>query len=447
MHIDSRSVPRAALVAIAALIACMNASADGPRFTGVQLREDLAQLERALHEMPPDLARSADLPALGGAIRTLDSRLATVPSLDRDEVWRLFATLNPLLADGHTFIGFVDWRGDVRAHLAAGGRLFPYEMQVTADCSLRVRAELGGRIDELTDATIRAVNGLPARDLCEQMLAHAHGDTRVFRADLVSRRFWFYYWKLFGAPSAFDIEIAGRDGVRRISGSSQLPMLLADEKVFERQFRLRFIAGEDTAILSLGSFAWPDKQQFLDFTHDAFSKIHAARARTLIIDLRDNGGGDDVMWIEGVMPYIATKRYRTASRYRKRVVVADPAKHETVGDVVDGEIDNWFPPLPNNPLRFRGKLYVAVGAGTFSSAVSFSTVIQDFGFGQLAGVRGSVRTEQSGGARRTTLTHCGLIVVTPRFVLTRPSGAREPRLLSPDIDFEESRPLSGLIHQ
>jgi hypothetical protein len=74
-------------------------------------------------------------------------------------------------------------------------------------------------------------------------------------------------------------------------------------------------------------------------------------------------------------------------------------------------------------------------------------VIQDFGFGRLAGVRGSVRTEQSGGARRTTLTHCGLIVVTPRFVLTRPSGAREPRLLSPDIDFDESRPLSGLIHQ
>jgi hypothetical protein len=447
MHIDSRSVPRAALIAVAGLIACTSASADGPTFTGIQLREDLSQLERALHEMPPDLARSADLPALDDAIRALDGRLATMPPLDREAVWRLFATLNPLLADGHTFIGFVDWRGDVRAHLAAGGRLFPYEMQVTAECSLRVRAELGGRIDELTDATIRAVNGLPARDLCEQMLGRAHGDTRMFRADLVSRRFWFYYWKMFGAPSAFDIEIAGRDGVLHILGSSQLPRLLADEKDFERQFRLQFIAGKDAAILTLGSFAWPDKQQFLDFSHDAFSRIHAAHARTLIIDLRDNGGGDDVMWIEGVMPYIATKRYRTASRYRKRVVVADPAKHETVGEVVDGEIDNWFPPQPNNPLRFRGKLYVAVGAGTFSSAVSFSTVIQDFDFGTLAGVRGRVETKKGGGARPTTLTHCGLIVVTPRFVLTRPSGAREPRLLSPDIDFDESRPLSGLIHQ
>jgi hypothetical protein len=115
--------------------------------------------------------------------------------------------------------------------------------------------------------------------------------TNASAADLVSRRFWFYYWKMFGAPSAFDIEIAGRDGVRHIPGSSQLPRLLADEKIFERQFRLQFVAGQDAAILTLGSFAWPDKQQFLDFMHDAFSKMHAAHSRTLIIDLRDNGGG------------------------------------------------------------------------------------------------------------------------------------------------------------
>jgi C-terminal processing protease CtpA/Prc len=188
----------------------------------------------------------------------------------------------------------------------------------------------------------------------------------------------------------------------------------------------------------LGSFAWPDPQQFRDFMHDAFAKLHAARTRTLIIDLRDNGGGDDAMWIEGVMPYLATRRYRTASHYRKRVVVADPAKREAVGDVVEGEINTWYSAQPSNPLHFTGNLYVIVGAGTFSSAVSFTHVIQDFDFGIVAGVRGSVRSEQSGGARRTTLTNTGLVFVSPRFVLTRPSGAPEPRFLTPDIEFEDS---------
>jgi hypothetical protein len=446
LHFEGGTAARVAIL-VAAMIASRIAAADGPVFTAPQLREDLAQLERALHEMPPDLARSADLPALNEAMRALDAGLATVPPSDRDSVWRMFATLNPLLADGHLFVGFVDWRGDARAHLADGGRFFPFEMQVTADCAMRVRAELGGQPSALTGATLRTVNGSDAREVCEQVLARAHGDTRVFRADLVSRRFWFYYWKMFGAPASFAIEIVGSEGARQIPGSTQLPQLLAEEKDFEQQFRLQIIADQRAAILTLRSFAWANTQQFLDFTHEAFTRMHAAHSRTLIIDLRDNGGGDDALWIEGVMPYLATRPFRTASRYLKRVVVADPAKHEAVGEVVDGEIDTWYPPQPDNPLRFTGKLYVAVGAGTFSSAVSFGNVIRDFGFGTLAGVGGSVRADQSGGARRTTLTHCGLIVVTPRFVLSRPSGAREPRLFAPDLDFDAARPLSELVPQ
>lgn len=432
LHFEGGSAARAALV-VAAMVASTSAAADGPMFTAPQLREDLAQLERALHEMPPDLARSADLPALNETIRALDQRLTTAPPLDRDAVWRMFATLNPLLADGHLFVGFVDWRGDARAHLADGGRFFPFEMLVTADCSLRVRAELGGQPSVLTGATLLTVNGRDTREVCEQMLARAHGDTRIFRADLISRRFWFYYWKIFGAPAAFDIEIVGGESARHIAGSTQLPQLLAEEKDFDRQFRLQIVTEQHAAILTLRSFAWPDSKQFLDFTREAFEKIRATHTHTLIIDLRDNGGGDDALWIEGVMPYIATRPFRTASRYRKRVVVADPAKHETVGEVADGKIDTWYPPQPDNPLRFTGKLYVAVGAGTFSSAVSFSNVIRDFGFGTLVGVGGSVRADQSGGARRTTLEHCGLIVVTPRFVLWRPSGASAPKLVTPDL--------------
>jgi len=71
-------------------------------------------------------------------------------------------------------------------------------------------------------------------------------------------------------------------------------------------------------------------------------------------------------------------------------------------------------------------------------------VIQDFGFGLVAGHGGSVRTQQSGGARRTTLPNSGLILVTPRFVVSRPSGAAEPTLLTPDIELDESMTLGEL---
>ena len=228
-----------------------------------------------------------------------------------------------------------------------------------------------------------------------------------------------------------------------MSGSAALPAVLADEESFERQFRFE-LRPNDSALLTVSSFAWGDKAQFLAFTHDAFAKLRAAAARNLIIDVRANGGGDDVMWIEGILPYFATKPYRWASRYRKRVVVADAAKHEAVGDIVDGEVETWIPAQPDNPLRFTGKVYVLVGSATYSSAVVFSNVVQDFGFGTIAGMGGSVRAAQTGGTRRTTLPNSGLIVVAPRFVLTRPSGATAPALLTPDL---EVRDLQQLLKQ
>ncbi len=277
------------------------------------------------------------------------------------------------------------------------------------------------------------------------MLARAHGDTLNFRADLLSRRFWFYYWKLFGAPTMFDLDLTGLKGTQSFPASTELPQLLADEASFERQFWLETLT-ENTVAMKLGTFAWPDKQQVLDFTRASFEKMRNIGTKNLIIDLRDNGGGDDVMWIEGVMPYLATKPYRTGSTFRKRVVVANPEKREVVGSVVDGAIDTWYPAQPDNPLRYRGKVFVVVGPGTYSSAVVFSNVMQDFRFAELAGVGNSVRANLSGGVRRTTLTHSGLIVAAPRFTLNRPSGAQEPVLFTPRIHFDGSQPLREIIN-
>jgi hypothetical protein len=414
------------------------AARPGPQFTAAQVRDDLAALDRALHDMPPDLGRTISSDQLARAVQDLDETLASSPPLDRDAAWRLLARLNPLLADGHLFVGFVDWRGDTRTHLATGGVLFPFEVRMSPACELRVRSDAGGGPSGYLDSSIRRVNGISTRTICDQLMARAHGDTREFRADLVSRRFWFYYWKVFGAPAGFEIEFDGDAGVRRIPGSAQLPRLLADEANFERQFQLQLFAAQSTAILRLGTFAWPDKQQLFEFTHACFATIRAQHVKTLVIDLRDNGGGDDESWIDGVMPYIASRPFRAASRYRKRVVVADPSRHETVGSVVDGVIDDWFPARLANPLRFKGRLFLAVGSGTYSSAVVMSNVIQDFGFGLVAGRGDSVRTQQSGGARRTTLPNSGLIVVAPRFVMTRPSGSRDPPYLTPDIPLEDS---------
>jgi hypothetical protein len=426
---------------LAAVAACaMHAAfAAPPTFTPEHLRADLAALTTALRDMPPDLAHTADPEKVTESLGIVARQIGTA-SLDRDAVWRLFATLNPVLGDGHLFVGFVDWRADARAHLAAGGVFFPFEVSVAPDGAIYAEHALGGLSSRLARARVDKINGIDARVLTTALLSRVHGDTPAFRAALLSRRFWLYYWKVFGAPRQFELALAGAEPMR-IAGSAALPAVLADEDSFEKQFHLELLP-DDVAVLTVSSFAWGDKEQFLAFTRDAFEKLRAVGTRNLVIDVRANGGGNDEMWIEGLLPYFATKPYRWASHFRKRVVVADPAKHEAVGDIVDGEVETWIPPQLDNPLRFAGRIYVLVGSSTYSSAVVFSNVMQDFGFGIIAGVGGSVRAATTGGTRRTTLPNSGLIVVSPRFVLTRPSGKTKPIMLTPDL---EARDLAQLL--
>lgn len=447
---------RTVLAMLGACAICAMAGATEPVYTAPQLHADLEQFRVALQSMPADLEHSANVPALETAFDALDARLSQSRPLTRDEAWREFATINPLLADGHMFVGFVDWRADVRKHVESGGTLFPFDVDVTPACDMSIHKERRSSFwFPEAYARILAIDGLPAHEVCERLMARLHGDTRAFRADLLTRRFWFFYWKTFGAPAIYELTLGTTDdsiapaGARSYPGRKSLPQLLDSERSFERMFELTFAGGADaahtdTAVLAMRTFAWADKDQVLAFTKQAFESLQRWRIENLIIDLTDNGGGDDDQWIEGVMPYIATRRWRTASSYRKRVIVTDASKHETAGDVVEGEMQTWYEPHPGNPLRFRGKVYVAVGPGTYSSAVVMATVIQDFGFGKVIGIGGSVRANTSGGTRRTTLTNTGLIVVTPRFVLRRPSRAALPALLTPDIPLGPGRSLEDL---
>lgn len=80
-------------------------------------------------------------------------------------------------------------------------------------------------------------------------------------------------------------------------------MDVAKESAKIRPVPFRIASGE-RGLLTINEFYWRDKPKFYEFTRSAFERMKAADTRTLLIDLRANGGGDDDVWIEGVMTYI-----------------------------------------------------------------------------------------------------------------------------------------------
>ena len=419
---------------LAGVLLATAAPADEPRFTPDQLKTDLAFIASEIRANHPEPAHSIDAAAFDREVEALHANLKT--PLTRDQAWAAFATLNPVLADAHLVVSYPNWRGAAEAHLAAGGTFFPFELNIADDGTPIVTALLGGAPTPFAGRRIRSIDGVDVRERTAAVLARAHGDTPAFRAELASRRWFFLDWKLFGAKADYEIAFEGEEAPRRITAGRATPTFLADEASFERQFTFEPLPC-GAALLTVSAFAWPEKPPFLAFTRDAFERIEASETRTLIIDVRANSGGDDDFWMEGLLPYVADKPYRHGSGYHKRVLEKYRDADETTGAVVNGEIDGWIQPEPENPLQFDGKVYVLIGRSTYSSAILFSNVMQDFGFGTLAGAAATARAEQSGSVQQSVLPNTGLVLVWPRFVLERPSGRAEPVLLTPDVVVED----------
>lgn len=391
------------------------AAADGvpQSISAAQFRDDIAFVRAMIARMHPDPGFSTDPPAVH---RMLD-RMAhdAPPTLTRDEAWRRLASVNALLADGHFLVGYPDWRKETRAWLAEGGGLFPVEVNVGPDGALHLSA---------TPTRVVSVNGVAAGELVSALSTLVHGDTPRFRANLLGQRWWLYYWKRFGSPEAYEL-VLEEEGVRR---TVTMPARRTLPHVLEQEARQPFdlaIGRDGRAVLTVDTFNLADPAPFLAFTRDAFSRIRAEGVTSLVIDISKNGGGNDAVWLDGLMPYLATRPYRTGSSYRglARAPAGAPAKP------MQGEIATWRQPQPDNPLRFAGKTYVRIGPGTYSSAILFANVMHDFGFATLVGAGAAARRSQSGGIRDVTLPHSGLALTLPRFILDPPSGRAPDSLL------------------
>ncbi|WP_426165340.1 S41 family peptidase [Pseudoduganella sp. R-34] len=418
----------ALLLALGALC-CAPLHADPARFTPAQLQQDLQFVREAIESTHPEPALRSGQQAYEQAFEVARSRLGQ--PLSRDEAWRVLAAMNPVFNDAHLGVVFPDWRSETRAHLQAGGRLFPFEVMIDGQQRLRIVAALGGGSSALAGREIGNINGMPAARILRELGSLVHGDTPAFRNKLLERRFWLYYWKNYGAAERFTLQAGGQ--VLEVPAASVLPAAVAGEKSFEQTFQFRILPS-GVGLLTVNQFAWPDKQRFYDFTERAFTSLRDAGAQTLLIDVRENGGGDDDMWKTGILRYIANKPYRNGSSYVKKVLEGRAGPGEKVGDIVSGNVDSWVQPEPAHPLHFSGKVFVLVGDLTYSSAILFSNTVQDHGFASLVGAAGYAYVRQTGGTQKQhVLPNTGLEVVVPRFVLDRPSGKREPALLQPDI--------------
>jgi len=189
------------------------------------------------------------------------------------------------------------------------------------------------------------------------------------------------------------------------------------------------------------------------FIDEAFGTFLANGADSLVIDLRNNPGGDN-SFSDPIISWIADKPFRFASTFLVRssneAAVSNQARLDASPDAAEGvsglyakafastprgQTFEFDIPLatPREGARFKGKVYVLVNRNSYSNAVTTATIFQDYGWGEVAGELTADFATTFGAMETFNLPNTGFKVGFPKAYIVRPSGDKRPGGVQPDI--------------
>jgi C-terminal processing protease CtpA/Prc len=354
---------------------------------------------------------------------------------------------------------------------AAGGTAFPLSLRIRG-ARVFVADNLGERDDIHPGDEIIALDGEPIATWLERAARDVAADTPYMAHALMERDFPGLLWLELGPAETFAVTLRDAAGGKEVKvlAARTTAQTRASAQVRPRPFKLsrseRIVRMLDrrTAYLRPGPFynsdpgaADPyDNTAFRHFVDSAFHDLLGAGADRLLIDLRDNPGGDS-SFSDLMVSWFADRPFRFTSAFQVRVsaeaiasndrrLAAEPADGESVsrklaaayararpGDVVDLDV-----PLcePRPEPRFKGRVYVLVNRRSYSNAVAVAALVQDYGFGMILGEETSDLATTFGAMETFQLPRTGLVVGFPKAFIVRPSGELAPRGVVPDIAIE-----------
>ncbi|GAB4024031.1 S41 family peptidase [Spirosoma koreense] len=386
-----------------------------------QLQADFARFRTALTEVHPEMYRYTPKP-------TFDSLFAaTAAQLNRPMTQQeLYRTMMPLLValrDGH-----IKWivSGKDEHYPFSSDRLFPLKLYFLGEKAWVVGNYGTGAVPD--GAEVTAIDGNPMAGIVQNLLPNmtfADGNRVGGKLEDMNRYFSGYYATFIGAPDAFVVTY--RVGNEEKS-ATLAPVTESMIKAYteshkpapQKPFRLALV-DDRTAVMTITEFfKKAEKLSFKQFLHDSFREIKAKNIQHLVLDLRDNEGGEEALGVL-LYSYLTEKpfRYYDHISVRQKKGVSFPAwtsalyrkaKWLAVKKRGDSYVFAWHRGLRTTKPRrdaYRGKLYVLLNGNSFSVTTEFAARAHADGratyIGQESG--GGYKVNSSGIFTITQLPH------------------------------------------
>ena len=406
-----------------------------------QMHQDIDALLQGALERHPNLDKYTQVSELKSYTETLKSQV-TQP-LIRTEFYKIVGQLSHKFNDGHAFL---IWPYQEYNRLKEqGAKPFPFEVFINTQQELYIQNDYQSGSERIVgESKILSINGISTKDLVLDMQKYTGGESQFLREKVVAARFPVNLWAVYGFINEFKLEIEVEGKVKTLQVSQaqdwqQTESVISEKTKKEHYFK---VIKDGVALLYLDHFDIKPSE-FEGFVDESFEQIRALNIHSLIIDIRNNPGGntDTVAYLSR---YLANKPFRLVSALQEKLNKENRGwfnyKGEE-GEIVDTKWDEWETPMSDD-VRFTGNVYLLTGSISYSAAIVFATTLKDNGFATLVGQPTQGFANQSGQGNLFNLPHSELRAYITTRLLVRPSGELTQQGVQPHYEIEPGNSIT-----
>jgi C-terminal processing protease CtpA/Prc len=352
------------------------------------------------------------------------------------------------------------------AYAEKGGVVFPLVIRVGGP-RVYVDENNSGVAGIARGDEIVALNGKPISYWIERTARNISADTPYMMGSLLEYGFASRLWLELGRVGAFDLQLRKPDG-RTVTAhvpartKAQIKAAKAARPktaVIDSEAREARLLPGGIGYLHPGPFynvtpgadMW-DATAFKAFIDASFEKFIAAGVTDLIIDVRENPGGDN-SFSDPMIAWFADRPFRFFSKFKVKASLQARASNRerldahTPGDTISaqyealyakakpGEVVEFDMPWarPREGRRFTARVWLLIDRHSYSNTVTVAALVQDYNFGVILGEETSDMATTYGAMEQFKLPNTGILVGFPKAHIIRPNGEPKPRGVVPDI--------------
>lgn len=375
----------------------------GRKLTAQQAIEDVKYLYDRITQIYPKAYYNINKELISNNFNKIIDKLQGQEKWSKLELYKIVAKFIAVFRDGHTkFFSDVVFK-NYDKYCKQGGKVFPLLVGVRKGRIFVVSNLSKKNIPEI-GSEILAINGTDTSKLLNKMRNKISYTAEGWAYQIIEDFFAMRLWLEYGGVDSYSIKYKAKSGDIKLVSLSGISLDKYRErkkfleKLFVRKDKLKLSYLQNSvALLTVSTFS-PNHISTLNFKRNIekyFKEIKKRECKVLIIDVRNNGGGDNSL-----------------GAYLHTFIAKN---------------------INTNKYHFKGKVYILIGRRPLSAGVDFVNMVKENGSGILVGEETGDAANCIGNPIRDKLPNSGLEFRIASTSFYTPTEYNSKRGVIPDI--------------